>query len=76
MSSHTQIAPAADAPSGRFLRMADIVADSGLSQATINRLHRRGDFPTKVILGPCSTGWWESEYQAWKVTRMRGSIRP
>lgn len=73
--NQSPIKPAAEQPHGRFLRMKDIVADSGLSQPTINRMHRRGDFPPKVALGPNSTGWWESEYLAWKASRARAGPR-
>lgn len=58
-------------PRGRFLRIKDVAADIGLSQATINRLHRNGDFPRKVRLGGNSIGWWESEIRAWKASRAR-----
>ncbi|PCG08883.1 AlpA family transcriptional regulator [Sphingomonas ginsenosidimutans] len=51
------------------MRMPDVVRSVGLSQATINRLHRAGDFPRKVRIGPNSTGWWESEIDAWKADR-------
>lgn len=56
---------------GRFLRMAQVVADLRLSQATINRLHRRGEFPTKVRISPGATGWWEADIEAWKADRQR-----
>ena len=62
--------------SGRFLRMPDVVADVGLSKATINRLHRAHDFPPKVRIGPNATGWWESDIQAWKASRRRVDRRP
>lgn len=67
--NHAPIEAAADAPRGRFLSMADVVADSSLSKPTINRMHRRGDFPPKRQLSGNRIGWWESEYEAWKATR-------
>lgn len=54
---------------GRFLRMPDVVASVGLSQATINRLHRRGDFPPKVQISPRCTGWSEADIATWKAQR-------
>lgn len=63
------IAPAANAPRGRFLSMKDVTSDSTLSQATINRLHRRGEFPKKQRLSANRIGWWESDYLAWKARR-------
>lgn len=56
---------------GRFLRMSQVVAELKLSQATINRLHRRGEFPPKVQISPGATGWWESDVEAWKAARPR-----
>jgi prophage regulatory protein len=54
---------------GRFLRMPDVVTSVGLSQATINRLHRSGDFPKKVRISANATGWWEGQINAWKARR-------
>jgi prophage regulatory protein len=65
----------AEQPRGRFLRIRDIVQDSGLSEPTIHRLHRQGDFPRKVHLTRSSVGWWESEYLAWKASRERVAVR-
>ncbi|MBX3562935.1 MAG: AlpA family phage regulatory protein [Sphingomonas sp.] len=79
--------PPAAAPSGRFLRMRDLAIGKprpgaeptqgalGLSQATINRLHREGKFPRKVELSPNCIGWWESEILAWKAERQRAPKR-
>lgn len=61
------------APKGRFLRMRDLVDELGLSESTINRLHRRGDFPAKVQLSPNCTGWWANEVEEWKAERSRTS---
>lgn len=60
-------------PRGRFLRIDDVAATIGLSRATINRLHRAGNFPAKVRISANGTGWWESEIEAWKATRARVS---
>ncbi|MCW3837857.1 helix-turn-helix transcriptional regulator [Sphingomonas canadensis] len=58
-------------PTGRLIRMPDAIATTGLSQATINRLVRRGEFPPKVRLSAGAIGWWESEVEAWKASRQR-----
>lgn len=55
---------------GRFLRMKDVVAEIGISQATINRLHRRGEFPPKVQISARCTGWREPDIIAWKAQRL------
>jgi prophage regulatory protein len=61
--------PPIAAPSGRLLRMKDVVAETSLSQATINRLHRTGQFPPKVQISANCVGWWESHIEAWKAER-------
>ena len=61
--------PGSMARRGRFLRMPDVVATTGISSATINRLHRRGEFPPKVRISANATGWWEGEVDAWKAAR-------
>ena len=61
----------AQQPRGRFLRMPDVVAHVRLSAPTINRLHRKGEFPRKVRISPGAVGWWESEIEAWKADRER-----
>ncbi len=55
--------------SGRILAVKEVAAEIGLSKATINRLHRAGNFPRKVILSANRTGWFESDIQAWKKSR-------
>ncbi len=54
---------------GRFLRMPDVVASVGLSTATINRLHRLGQFPRKRRLSTNSIGWWEDDIKDWMNSR-------
>lgn len=56
---------------GRFLRMVDVVDQVSLSAPTINRLHRRGEFPAKVRISERAIGWWESDIEAWKASRGR-----
>lgn len=64
---------------GRFLRMEDLATTRsgagllGLSKATINRLHRDGDFPRKRRLTARCVGWWESEIIAWQRSRAASS---
>lgn len=66
----------ASARRGRFMRMPDVVTSTGLSSATINRMHRRGEFPPKVRISLGATGWWESEIEAWKAERGAAAPRP
>jgi len=54
---------------GRFIRIAQVAADLGLSERTINRMHRAGKFPPKVQISPNVTGWREAEIERWKDER-------
>ncbi|AOH85758.1 hypothetical protein AWL63_19205 [Sphingomonas panacis] len=65
MTSPSQSRP----QTGRFLRMPDVVEATGLSSATINRLHRRNEFPAKRQLSERCVGWWEQDIAAWKASR-------
>lgn len=56
---------------GRLLRMPDVVADVKLSAPTINRLHRRDEFPPKVRISPNAVAWWEGQIEHWKRARPR-----
>lgn len=62
-------------PSGRFLSMADVVVEVALSAPTINRMHRRGDFPPKRQLSARRIGWFESDILAFKHSRQRVDVR-
>ena len=44
---------------------------TGLSSPTIWRLERTGQFPARVQLAPNSVGWFESDVEAWLVSRQR-----
>lgn len=55
----------------RFLRIPDVIRETGLSRTTIYRLERRGDFPPRVTLSPNSMGWWSNEIDGWKLGRAR-----
>jgi prophage regulatory protein len=57
------------ASGGRFLRIAEIAADLGVSERTINRLHRAGKFPPKVRISTNATGWRETDIERWKAER-------
>ena len=54
---------------GRFLRLNDMVASTGLSESTIRRRVREGKFPKSVALTPHCVGWWEYEFEAWASER-------
>ena len=53
----------------RILRRHDLKAMTGLSDSTIERLERRGEFPQRRRLGPASVGWLVEEIERWIETR-------
>ncbi|WP_231621987.1 helix-turn-helix transcriptional regulator [Sphingomonas sp. Ag1] len=55
---------------GRFLRINDVIASTGLSRATIYRLVANRDFPAQHQLTKRSIGWWESDVDAWLRSRL------
>lgn len=52
-------------PPIRILRLAEVMARTGLSRTTIYERMAEGRFPRPVPLGPRSVGWIESELEAW-----------
>lgn len=49
----------------RVIRKPELHAMLGLSDVTIWRLERCGDFPRRIRLGGNSCGWIASEIEAW-----------
>ena len=60
---------------GRFLRLNDMVASTGLSESTIRRRVQNGELPKPVALTTRCVGWWESDYLAW-AAKQRGQSGP
>jgi prophage regulatory protein len=56
-----------------IIRRAEVLKRTGLSNTTLWRLERAGDFPPKVILTEAgSVGWVEAEVDRWVHERVRG----
>lgn len=55
---------------GRFLRINDVVATTGLSRATLYRLIGAGEFPEPTRLTARSVGWWEAAVAIWLEARL------
>lgn len=53
----------------RIIRRTEILALTGLSPSTLDRLERRGEFPRRRRLGPNAIGWLSSEIEAWIAGR-------
>jgi prophage regulatory protein len=54
----------------RFLRLRDVVSETSLSQATIYRRIKTGDFPAAFRLTAGRVAWLESDITQWKLTQM------
>ena len=50
---------------GRFLRLPEVMARTGLSRSTIYVRLEQGCFPRPVSLGARAVGWIESEVDEW-----------
>ena len=55
---------------GRFMRITDVIAATGLSRATIYRLLDADKFPPRVALTARCVGWWESQVEQWQEDRV------
>ena len=53
----------------RYLRIKDVVAQTGLSESTVYRLIRNGEFPAPNQLGPHRVGWKLSRVTEWCDSR-------
>jgi prophage regulatory protein len=51
--------------SDRIIRKPELLEITGVSHPTIWRWEKAGKFPKRLILGPNSSGWLESEVQGW-----------
>ncbi len=58
---------------GRFLRLPEVMARTGLSRSTIYLRLEQGLFPRPVSLGGRAVGWIESEIDEWMNNRVAES---
>jgi prophage regulatory protein len=58
-----------------ILRRGAVIARTGYSYASLWRLERAGQFPSRVRLGPAAVGWYEDEVDEWVRSRVRGGGR-
>lgn len=67
------IKPKADAvgtTGPRFLRIAAVVAKTGMRPSSIYDAMAKGNFPKSVPLGPRIRAWVEEEVSAWQEARI------
>ena len=58
---------------GRFLRLPEVMARTGLSRSTIYVRLEQGLFPRPVSLGGRAVGWIDSEIDEWMSNRVAES---
>jgi len=56
----------------RIIRKPELLNIIGLSDPTIWRMEKNGDFPKRMRLGGNSCGWLESEINQWIEERLAG----
>lgn len=70
----------AESPGGagdRLLPWRRVQDIAGISRSTAWRLQQAGGFPAPVPVSPGRVAWWESELDAWKLSRLnRKPMKP
>lgn len=54
----------------KFLRLANVIAVTGLGRSTIYKLMAEKDFPISVSLGERSVAWVEQEIEDWIFSKI------
>jgi prophage regulatory protein len=54
-----------------ILKQPEVSRVTGLSRSSIYRLEALGQFPSRVKLSECASGWHSEEVQAWIESRPR-----
>ncbi len=54
----------------RLMKLDEVKQETRLSRSSIYRLAKTGDFPKPIKLGERSSGWLESEINAWIDSRI------
>lgn len=65
--------PAANVATGRYLRLPDVLAETGLGKTSIYHLIREGEFPKPVKIASRAVAWREGAIEAWKADRQAQS---
>jgi len=72
---HPRFSPHRPTPTERLIRIATVMAMTGLSRAMIYKLIARGEFPKPIHpLGHCRVAaWLESEVTEWIEARIKAA---
>ena len=60
---------AGNVATGRYLRLPDVKAETGLGKTTIYQLIGEGAFPKPVKISSRAVAWREGAIEAWKADR-------
>ena len=60
----------------RIIRRTEVCDLTGLSNSSIVRLERRGEFPARRRLGPNAVGYLLTEVEAWIASRPAAEESP
>jgi len=58
---------------GRYLRLPDVLHETGLGKTTIYHLINEGSFPKPVKIARRAVAWREGAIEAWKANRQGAS---
>ena len=54
----------------RFMRLTEVIKDTGLGRSSIYKRIAQGEFPKPVPLGGRAVGWVSDEIEAWILERI------
>ncbi len=54
----------------RFMRLTEVIKDTGLGRSSIYKRIAEGEFPKPVPLGGRAVGWVSDEIEAWILERI------
>ena len=54
----------------KFLRLTEVLKETGLSKPSIYRLMRESKFPQSYKLGERAVGWRSDQLREWKESRV------
>lgn len=54
----------------KFIRLAEVMAKTGLARSTVYKLISESNFPASVSLGGKSVAWVEAEVEEWMLSKI------
>lgn len=54
----------------QFLRLPQVIAQTGLKRSSIYMHIQKGDFPKQIKLGPKAVGWDADEIAVWQAAKI------